>query len=106
MTMMHLIMTQATLTDGTEGALAVVSPASLTVSDQRGAAFLRAFFSTGNDVVYSQISNNSTSFLTNPLKFPPHKSTDTDGIAYVKVPNIPLEGNSVFSVAGKTVAGA
>lgn len=102
---MHLIMTQATLTDGTEGALAVVSPASLTVSDQRGQPYLRGFFSTGNDVVYSLISNNSTTFLTNPLKFGGHKSTDTDGIAYIKIPPLPLEPNSVFSVAGKTVAG-
>lgn len=99
-------MTATTQTDGTAAANAVVSPASLTVfASNKGPAYLRAFFTQGNDVVYSSITNTSAVFLNNPLKHGPHKSTDTDGIPYVRVPNIPLEPNSTFAITILSVAG-
>lgn len=103
---MHLIVFAATLTDGTAGAIAVVSDGSATVfGPSKGQPFIRGYFSIGNDVVYSQIANNSASFLTNPLKMIPLDSVDVDGTSYLKIPPVPVENSSVFTVTGLTVAG-
>lgn len=103
--MLHIIDTQATLTDGTAAALAVVADGSLTVFSGIGQPFLRAVGHVGNDVVYIKVHNNSKDWPQLDLTYGVVNSLDTDGVPYIKIPPQPVEPTSIFTVTGKSVAG-
>lgn len=102
--MLHIISSNATLTDGTESALTIQSGDSFTVQDRGVTPYLVSVGVQGNYLTYARIKNNSPAFLTNDLDIPCGGKLADDGFVNVRIPPIPLLKSSVFSVTGLATA--